>query len=53
MNRMLFPALVLSGPAMAHTGTQIHAHPTDYATLGAGLALIAVVIIAQLSKLTK
>ncbi|NOD36110.1 MULTISPECIES: hypothetical protein [unclassified Ruegeria] len=53
MIRMLFPALVLSGPAIAHTGTHIHAHPTDYATLGAGLALIAFALIALLTKLTK
>lgn len=53
MTRMLFPALLLSGPAVAHTDPQIHAHATDYATLGAGLALIIVVAITLLSKLPK
>lgn len=53
MNRMLFPALVLSGPAMAHSDTHIHAHGTDYATLGLGLAVIALVASALISKLPK
>ncbi|WP_299077945.1 hypothetical protein [uncultured Ruegeria sp.] len=53
MHRMLFPALVLSGPAMAHTDTHLHAHGADYATLGVGLALIAVVAITLLWMLPK
>ena len=53
MIRVLFPALILAGPATAHTSTHVHAHGTDYATLGVGLALVAlsaVVVIAKLKK---
>ncbi len=53
MNRMLFPALVLSGPALAHSDTHIHAHGSDYVALGVGLALIALVAITLISKLPK
>ncbi len=53
MNRMLFPALVLSGPALAHSDTHIHAHGGDYVALGVGLALIALVAITLISKQPK
>ncbi|CUH42357.1 MULTISPECIES: hypothetical protein [Ruegeria] len=53
MNRMLFPALILAGPAMAHSDTQVHAHGSDYAALAAGLALIAVIAITVILKLPK
>ncbi|CUH46551.1 MULTISPECIES: hypothetical protein [Ruegeria] len=53
MNRMLFPALILAGPAMAHSDTQVHAHGSDYAALAVGLALIAVIAITVILKLPK
>ncbi|WP_160116506.1 hypothetical protein [Ruegeria sp. AU67] len=53
MNRMLFPALILTGPAMAHSDTQVHAHGSDYAALAVGLALIAVIAITVILKLPK
>ncbi|WP_171182039.1 hypothetical protein [Ruegeria sp. HKCCD8929] len=53
MNRMLLPAIVLSGPAMAHSDTHVHAHGTDYATLGLGLAVIVLVASVLISKLPK
>ncbi len=53
MNRMLFPAFVLAGPASAHTGTHLHAHGTDYALLAVGLGAIVVLAIAVISKLPK
>ncbi|WP_419738725.1 hypothetical protein [Ruegeria sp.] len=53
MNRMLFPALIVAGPAAAHTDTHIHAHGTDYATLGVGLAVVALAAIALMVKLNK
>ncbi|WP_170328610.1 peptidase M23 [Ruegeria arenilitoris] len=53
MTRMLFPALILAGPAAAHTGTHVHAHGTDYAALGVGLAVIALAAIILISKLPK
>lgn len=53
MNRILFPALVLSGPAMAHSQPHVHAHGIDYATLGAGLAVAAAIAVFLLSKLPK
>ena len=34
MHRMLFPALVLSGPAMAHTDTHLHAHGSRLCHVG-------------------
>ncbi|MCE8513883.1 peptidase M23 [Ruegeria pomeroyi] len=53
MTRMLFAALVFASPAMAHTDTHIHAHGTDHASLGVGLALIALIVIALLSRLPR
>ncbi|MEM1006254.1 MAG: hypothetical protein AAGB28_15270 [Pseudomonadota bacterium] len=53
MTRMLFPALVIAGPSAAHTDSHVHAHGADYATIGVGLAVIAVVMIGLLSKLPK
>lgn len=53
MTRMLFAALVFASPAVAHTDAHVHVHETDYALLGAGLALIAVCAIFLLSKLPK
>ncbi|WP_299898814.1 hypothetical protein [uncultured Ruegeria sp.] len=53
MNRMLFPALILAGPAMAHSDTQVHAHGSDYAALAVGLALIAFIAITVILKLPK
>ncbi|WP_170332297.1 hypothetical protein [Ruegeria arenilitoris] len=53
MTRMLFPALILAGPAAAHTDTHIHAHGTDYAALGVGLAVIALAATILISKLPK
>lgn len=53
MNRMLFPALILAGPAMAHSNAHVHAHDSDYALLAAGLALIAVIAITVIMKLPK
>ncbi len=53
MTRILFPALILAGPAVAHTDTHIHAHGTDYASLGVGLALLALAVIALIAKLPK
>ncbi len=53
MTRMLFPALIVAGPAAAHTDTHIHAHGTDYATLGVGLAVVALAAIALMVKLNK
>ncbi|WP_170773783.1 hypothetical protein [Ruegeria lacuscaerulensis] len=53
MTRMLFPALILAGPAAAHTDTHIHAHGTDYATLGVGLAVVALAALVVMTKLNK
>ncbi|WP_170480046.1 hypothetical protein [Ruegeria arenilitoris] len=53
MTRLLFPALFLSGPAMAHSGPSFHAHSTDYVVLGTGLVFAALVAITLLSKLPK
>ena len=53
MTRVLFPALILASPAAAHTGTHIHAHGTDYATLGLGLAVVALVATVLIAKLPK
>ncbi|WP_170519449.1 hypothetical protein [Ruegeria atlantica] len=53
MYRMLFPALILAGPAMAHSDTHVHSHGSDYALLAAGLALIAVVAVTVIMKLPK
>ncbi len=53
MNRMLFPALVLAGPAMAHSDTHVHVHGNNYALLAAGLALIAVITVTTIMKLSK
>ncbi|MBO9411423.1 MULTISPECIES: hypothetical protein [unclassified Ruegeria] len=53
MTRMLFPALILAGPAAAHNGTHIHAHGSDYATLGVGLAVVALAAVAVMVKLNK
>ncbi len=53
MNRMLFPAFILAGPALAHTDTHIHAHGSDFALLAAGLALIAVIAITVILNLPK
>ncbi|WP_171229059.1 hypothetical protein [Ruegeria sp. HKCCA4008] len=53
MIRMLFPALILAGPATAHSDTHIHAHGSDYAALAAGLALIGVIAITVILKLPK
>ncbi len=50
---MLFPALVLAGPAMAHSDTHVHAHGNNYALLTAGLALIAVIAVAVIVNLSK
>ncbi len=53
MTRMLFPALILAGPAAAHTDTHIHAHGTDYAALAVGLAVFAVAALVLFAKLHK
>ncbi|MES0827730.1 peptidase M23 [Ruegeria sp. SCP11] len=53
MTRMLFPALILASPAAAHTGTHVHAHGTDYANLGVGLALVALAVVTLIAKLPK
>ncbi|MEX0329206.1 MAG: hypothetical protein AB3N07_10820 [Ruegeria sp.] len=53
MTRMLFPALVLSGPAMAHQDGHLHAHNADYAALGLGLAAFALIASVLISKLPK
>ena len=53
MTRMLFPALILAGPAAAHTDAHIHAHGTDYATLGIGQAAAALAMVALMIKLNK
>ena len=53
MTRMLFPALILAGPAAAHTDTHIHAHGTDYAALGIGLAVLVLAATVLISKLPK
>ncbi|NOD77619.1 hypothetical protein [Ruegeria sp. HKCCD4332] len=53
MTRMLFPALILAGPAAAHTDTHIHAHATDYAALSVGLAVIALAALVVITKLPK
>lgn len=53
MIRMLFPALILAGPAMAHDGAHIHAHGTDYATLSVGLTVLALAAVVLITKLTK
>ncbi len=53
MTRMLFPALILAGPASAHTGTHVHAHGSDYLTLGAGLAIVGLIAVALISKRSK
>ncbi len=53
MTRMLFPALILAGPATAHTDPHIHAHGSDYGTLGIGLAVIALIAAAFVLKLPK
>jgi len=50
---MLFPALILAGPVAAHNGTHVHAHGADYATLGVGLAVAALIVITVLSRLPK
>lgn len=53
MTRMLFPALILAGPATAHTDTHVHAHGTDYATLAVGLAVVAFAAFVVIAKLPK
>lgn len=53
MTRMLFPALIFAGPAAAHNGTHIHAHGTDYAAMGVGLAVVALVAVALITKLNR
>lgn len=53
MNRMLFPALVLSSPALAHTDAHAHVHGSDYVALFAGLALFALVAVTLLLKLSR
>ncbi len=53
MKRVLFPLLLLSGPAFAHSDSHVHAHPTDHAALATGLALILVAALALLAKLPK
>ena len=53
MTRMLFPALILAGPAAAHTDTHIHAHGTDYATVGVGLAVVALAALVVMTQLNK
>ncbi len=53
MTRMLFPALILAGPAAAHNGVHMHVHGSDYLALSTGLAfigLIATVLITKRSK---
>lgn len=53
MTRMLFPALILAGPASAHSDIHIHAHGTDYVALGLGLAAVALAATVLISKLPK
>ncbi|WP_209597617.1 peptidase M23 [Ruegeria sp. HKCCSP351] len=53
MTRMLFPVLILAGPAAAHNGTHIHAHGTDYAALAVGFAIVALAAVALMVKLNK
>ncbi|MGI9368735.1 MAG: hypothetical protein ACR2O2_07830 [Ruegeria sp.] len=53
MSRMLFPALILSSPALAHTDAHAHVHGSDYVALFAGLALFALVAVMYLLKPSK
>ncbi|SLN66070.1 hypothetical protein [Ruegeria meonggei] len=53
MTRILFPTLIVAGPAAAHTEPHFHAHTSDYAALGLGLAVLAVIATVLISKLPK
>lgn len=53
MTRMLFPALMLAGPARAHSDVHVHVHGSDYAMLVSGLALIAIIAITVITKRPK